>query len=146
MSEDKPHPITLDSLIFTKCLVESVPDYEPNGPISPSHPVNDITVNKVPGEVGGWVASMTSVCNANRGSDAPYHFDMQCMGIFHTDDTLTDEEAIRGVTITAHSVMYGAIRETVAWLTGRQVYGSMVLGLSVLRGSKEASKKSEQVE
>ena len=59
---------------------------------------------------------------------------------------LTEEEALRGVTITAHSVLYGAIRETVAWLTGRQVYGSLLLGLSVLRNKKQEAKVTELVD
>lgn len=146
MTEDKPHPISLDSLVFTRCLVEAVPDHEPSGAISPAHPVNSITVNKVPGEVGRWVASMSSICNSDMDRKIPYHFDMLCMGIFHADDTLTEEEALRGVTITAHSVLYGAIRETVAWLTGRQVYGSLLLGLSVLRNKKQEAKVTELVD
>jgi len=86
---------------------------------------------------------MTSIFNAEKDKAAPYHFDLQCMGIFHADGTLTEEEAMRGVTITAHNVLYGSIRECVAWLTGRQVYGSLILGLSVLRTSKKPSEEIE---
>ena len=141
MSEDTPHPIRLDSLVFTKCLIESVPEHEPKGPRLLAHPTNKITINKVPGEIGAWAASMSSIFNVERDNSYPYHFDMQCMGLFHADDTLSEEEALRGITITAHSVLYGAIRESVAWLTGRQVYGSLVLGLSVLRSKKQAEKQ-----
>ncbi|MFZ3160606.1 MAG: hypothetical protein WBI05_11840 [Rhodoferax sp.] len=34
---------------------------------------------------------------------------------------------------TAHNVLYGAIREAVSWLTARQPYGAVMLGLSVLQ-------------
>jgi hypothetical protein len=109
----------------------------------PIHPVNKITVSKVPGEVGGWVATLSSIFNVDKEKAAPYHFDMQCMGIFHADDSLTEAEALRGVTITANNVLYGAIRESVAWLTGRQPYGPLILGLSVLGSNKSASKEIE---
>jgi hypothetical protein len=58
---------------------------------------------------------------------------MECIGDFEADAGLSDEEAERGVLITANSVLYGAIREAVSWLTGRQAFGSITLGLSVLR-------------
>lgn len=144
MSDDAPHPITLDTLVFTKCLIESIAEHEPTGPRLVAQPTNNINVTKVPGDTGAWAATMSSIFNSERDKAAPYHFDMQCMGIFHANDTLSEVEAIRGVTITAHSVLYGAIRESVAWLTGRQVYGSLVLGLSVLRSIKPAVKESAQ--
>lgn len=40
-----------------------------------------------------------------------YFIDMECMAILTADDTLTPDEALRGVTITGHSVVYGAIRK-----------------------------------
>ncbi len=63
----------------------------------------------------------------------PYTIDMECIAVFTADDTLSEEEALRGVYITANSVLYGAIRESVAWITGRQPYGPLVLGLSVIQ-------------
>jgi hypothetical protein len=35
-------------------------------------------------------------------------------------------------------VVYGAIREAVLWLTGRQPYGPLSLGLSVLKPQEPA--------
>ena len=66
----------------------------------------------------------------------PYSIDIECVGIFVVDDTLVEDEAYRAVMITAHSVLYGAIRETVAWITGRHPYGPFVLGLSVIQPTK----------
>jgi hypothetical protein len=63
----------------------------------------------------------------------PYSIDMECVGIFNADDTLTANEKLNGVTLTAHNVLYGSIREAVAWLTARQPYGPVMLGLSVLQ-------------
>ncbi|MEN9419419.1 MAG: hypothetical protein RI988_3039 [Pseudomonadota bacterium] len=81
---------------------------------------------------------MRTVINPSMEKTAPYSVEMVCTAILHADDTLTEEDASRGILITAHSVLYGAIRETVAWLTGRQPYGPLVLGLSVLRPPAEA--------
>jgi hypothetical protein len=146
MSEETPHPITLASLVFTRCFIESVPEHEPEGKRPLAHPTNNIEVTKVPGDTGAWAASMSSIFNVERDKASPYHFDMRCMGIFHADGTLSEEEAARGVTITAHSVLYGAIRESVAWLSGRQVYGSLMLGLSVLQGKKSSSSRVEHAD
>ena len=66
---------------------------------------------------------------------------MECLGIFLADPKLTKEEAMRGVTITAHGVLYGAIREAVAWITGRQPFGPLILGLSVLKTSQQNAVK-----
>jgi hypothetical protein len=66
---------------------------------------------------------------------------MECVGMFIVDETLPPEEAVRGVTITAHSVLYGAIREAVSWITGRQPYGQLMLGLSVLRPKTQDEEK-----
>jgi hypothetical protein len=68
---------------------------------------------------------------------------MECVAFFNVDDTLNEEEAKRGVTITGNSVLYGAIRESVAWLTGRQPYGGLLLGLTVLKPAKVAVSQVE---
>lgn len=43
--------------------------------------------------------------------------------------------------ITAHSVLYGAIREAVSWITGRHPYGQISLGLSILSSPPEERTK-----
>lgn len=127
-----PHPISLGPVVFTKSLVQAVPDYEPAGEAQ-LHPENKLDVSKMPDKEGAYVATMTSVLNPGLDKTVPYYFEMHCMGILHADSSLKEDEALRGVMITAHSVLYGAIREAVAWLTGRQPHGPLVLGLSVLQ-------------
>lgn len=135
------HPISLDTVMFTKCMVTAVPGYTPpEGDMSPMPaPENNIQVRKDTDRGRGWYeATMRTVINPAMEKSAPYSVDVVCTAILHADDTLTEEDANRGIFITAHSVLYGAIRETVAWLTGRQPYGPLVLGLSVLRASAKA--------
>lgn len=73
---------------------------------------------------------MSSKYNINGDSAYPYIIDMECIGFFSVDSKLSKDEAMRGVMITAHGVLYGAIREAVAWITGRQPFGPLMLGLS----------------
>ncbi len=82
---------------------------------------------------------MRSVINQEASPDSPYSIDMECVAQLDTDGSLSAEEELQGVTINAHSVCYGAIRETVAWLTARQPFGPLLLGLSVLRPGPAAA-------
>jgi hypothetical protein len=139
------HPISLDTVMFTKCMVIAVPGYEPpEGDMSlVSGPENNIQVRKDTERGTGWYeATMRTVINPTMEKTAPYSVEMMCTALLHADDTLSDEEANRGIHITAHSVLYGAIRESVAWLTGRQPYGALVLGLSVLRPTAKAEESA----
>jgi hypothetical protein len=148
MTKPANHPITLETVVFTKSFVQAVPEHEPTNEVSAVsiQPENKISVTKVEGEVGAYATTMSSVFNAALDKSAPYYFEMECMAMLHADNTLSEDEALRGVTITAHQVLYGAIREAVAWATGRQPYGAIILGLSVLTpraASKDSSDSSE---
>lgn len=133
MTADAPHPIALEQVIFTRVTVAAIPGhaYQEDAPVA--SPENSLDVRKLDGEEGTYQAVMATLVNPDRDTGSPYYIDIECVAILRADATLTDEEAKRGVTITAHSVLFGAIRETVAWLTGRQPYGPLMLGLSVLR-------------
>lgn len=131
------HPIVLQTIVFTRCVVLAMPGHEPKDAQLKIEPDNNINVSQIPGQKGGWSATMRSTLNPAQDNTLPYSIDMECLAVLHADDTLTEAEAARGVTITAHSVLYGAIRETIAWLTGRQPYGTLMLGLSVLQTSKK---------
>jgi hypothetical protein len=131
------HPIVLQTILFTRCVVLAMPGHEPKDGQLTIEPDNKLNVSPVPEQKGTWSATMRSVLNAAQDNHLPYSIDMECMALLHADETLTETEAARGVTITAHSVLYGAIRETVAWLTGRQPYGPLMLGLSVLQTAKK---------
>lgn len=141
---DTKHPISLQGVVFTRSVVLAMREYQAGeGPLV-IEPDNKIKIEKVPDQVGVFSASMTMVLNPNKENSAPYSVEMECMALLRADDTLTEDEALRGVTITAHSVLYGAIREAVAWLTARQPYGPLMLGLSVLKSApqKPADAKS----
>lgn len=133
MTEQAPHPITLEKLFFTRSMVISVPGYTPNENAVSPVPTNHINVSKMEGTPGSYTVSMRTLLNPDMDKSTSYSIDMECLSILKADETLSEEEALRGVTITGHSVLFGAIREAVAWITGRQPYGPLMLGLSVLR-------------
>lgn len=132
--DNKPHPISLLEIYFTKSIVVSIPDY-PIGSDKEitARPVNNIEVSQIESEPGKYFSRMTSIFNAEKSADAPYYIEMECIGFFSADQSLAENEAKKGVSITAHSVLYGAIREAVLWITGRQPSGTFTYGLSILK-------------
>jgi preprotein translocase subunit SecB len=103
-------------------------------------PENALNMIPVEGQEGRYQVNMTSKFNIKGETAYPYIIDMECIGVFSADTKLSKEEAMRGVMITAHGVLYGAIREAVAWITGRQPFGQIMLGLSVLRPTQQERK------
>lgn len=136
MSTEKPYPIVLSEVLFTKACVVAIPGHEPSAESMTVSPENSITVSPDPERPHHFVATMRTLINKERSADGPYFIEMECIAVLSTDGTLAPEDEIRGVTINAHSVCYGAIRESVAWMTSRQPYGLLSLGLSVLRPQK----------
>jgi preprotein translocase subunit SecB len=136
------HPIRLEQVLFTRSVVIAVHDYQSGdaAQVNPA-PESSIDLTPVEGQEGRYQVSMSSKFNIKGESAYPYIIDMECIGVFFADTTLTKEEAVRGITITAHSVLYGAIREAVAWITGRQPFGQLMLGLSILRPTQQEQPK-----
>lgn len=135
MNADVKHPIVLEQLFFTRSSVIAIPEHLPAGTPLVDQPENILNVSKIDGSVGRYSASLRTLVNQAQSKLSPYVIDMECVAFFAADDTLNEDEAIRGVTITANSVLYGAIRESVAWLTARQPYGPILFGLSVLKSA-----------
>lgn len=127
--EPQSFPITLMRVFFTRSAIMAVPQHTPGAQFSIT-PENKIDVTRV-GEESHYVATMQTSFNQACDPSAPYVIDIECVGIFST--ALPMEEAVRGITITAHNVLYGAIREAVSWITGRHVYGTLTFGLSILK-------------
>ena len=142
--EQAPYPITLAQVYFVRSVVIAVPDHKPVEGAALPPPTNNIGVKKVEGEGRVFHAEMRTILNPEMDPSIPYSIDMLCLATLTVDDTLTDELALRGVAITAHNVLYGAIREAVAWITGRQPYGQYLLGLSVLHPQPPASPQQEE--
>ena len=132
--ETTAFPIRLDQVFFTRSIVVAIPNHEPSKDAPLAAADNNINVIEIGPDSGQFQVSMTCKMNAEGDSAYPYVIDMECVGVFSADKSLSKEDALRGVTITSHSVLYGAIREAVAWITSRQPHGQVMLGLSVLQG------------
>ena len=131
--ETVSHPVTLERYFFTRSVVVTVDSHKRGEGVLLIGPENKIDLAAIEDNPGHYQVTMRSTFNNNGDPSAPYTIDMQCVGFFIADSSLSPEDAPRVVRITAHNVLYGAIREAVAWITGRQPFGTLVLGLSVLQ-------------
>lgn len=142
-----PFPLQLERVVFTRFVVAAIPEHDPpeSGHSLVDLPQNKVDVGKDPEQPRTYVVTMRTLVNPTKSKVDPYFIDVECLAVFVADEKLSEEEARRGVLITGHNVAYGAIREAVAWMTGRQPYGSLILGLSVLTPKPRANAESAQV-
>jgi len=134
MSATNQFPFALLQVLFTRSVVIAVPEYTPDPNLTPMAPENEVNVRLEENNKRRAVASMRTRFNPDSLADAPYSIDMECIAIFEIiEEDMQEDEVLRGLTITGHNVLYGAIREAVAWITSRQANGSLMLGLSLLR-------------
>ena len=135
-------PITLASVYFTKSIVIAIPNHQRiDGTGLQYAPINNISVEKLGEEERSFVVTFTTKLNIENDPSDPYHIDMECIGIFNIAKDANIEEATNGLVVVAHNVLYGAIRESVLWITGRQPHGPLNLGLSILNPTPNATKK-----
>ncbi|NOT15346.1 MAG: hypothetical protein HOP21_07190 [Methylotenera sp.] len=130
-------PVDLVHVYFTHTNIDSVPTYvadESN--MSQLVPENKINVQRVEGSDNNYAVVMQTLLNPEKEATGPYRIDIECVAILRINSELSPEEALKAATITGHSVVYGAIRESVLWLTGRHAHGPLTLGLSVLSSKK----------
>ncbi|MGK9450765.1 hypothetical protein ACSSZE_05775 [Acidithiobacillus caldus] len=135
-------PIRLQQVFFTRQVVIAVPGYtapEKEDEAKVVVPQNSLSTLPVPDRERTHAVIMKTVINPDQDASFPYSIDMECHAIFIGKEDATDEEIRRAVTITGHSVVYGAIREAVYWMTGRQPYGPMALGLSILQPAVQSN-------
>ncbi len=140
------YPITLEQIVFTRSIVVAVPGHNPEQITIAPPPANSIGINKLDEAGRKFQVSMQCLMNQEGNTAYPYTIDMECHAILSVDDTLSEEDAHRGAMINGHSVCYGAIREAVAWISGRQIYGQLMLGLSVLAGKPPDAESAGAVE
>lgn len=133
-------PVDLIHVYFTRTNVEAIPTYVADeGGMAQLAPENKINVQRVEDSDNNYVVVMQALLNPYKEATGPYMVDIECVALLYVDPALSAEEALKAATITGHSVAYGAIRESVLWITGRHPHGPLTLGLSVL-----ASKKPEE--
>jgi hypothetical protein len=133
MAENVTFPLRLQTVTFTKLNFEVMFDFDPEKhPEMEVRPINNVGVQEAPDQRNYLLAQMNTLINPEKTAEEPYHIEAICLAVFEYPPNMPLEEAKRAVLITGHNVCYGAIRETVSWLTGRLPYGPVQLGLSVL--------------
>lgn len=128
-------PFQLERVLFVRCIVVAIAEFnEATAAADLLQPTNEINVQRDTDKPLHFLCSMRTTINPEKSAQHPYFIDMECVcGLEQMDQGMSDATAHRGATITAHSVLYGAIRETIAWLTARQPWGTFPLGLSMLQ-------------
>jgi len=131
------YSVSLKHIYFTRSIVISNPNHTPkgNGEIS-LQPINHVNVEKHPEINNEYVVTMKMLFNQENDPISGYSIDMECVALFSVN--LEEQEALRAVTVIGHNVTYGAIRESVLWITGRHPFGPLSLGLSILNNTKES--------
>jgi len=131
---DSEFPIQLERVVFTRSVVVSIQGHRPSdGEMALAGPENKVDVAAIEGDKNAFMATMSTKMNLEGSLEFPYTIDMECIGFFRVIDDKDEQAKTTGLVMVAHSVLFGAIREAVSWLTARQAYGQISLGLSVLR-------------
>lgn len=128
------NPLQIQHILFTKSHVYAIPGHTVPEKIvrSDQGPTNTLNIE----EIGNneYSVTITSSFNLEQDPKEPYLIDVMCIGIFKViDKNATPEQISKALNITGHSVVYGAIRENVMFITSRSVYGPFMLGLSILQ-------------
>lgn len=144
MANNAIFPIELKQVIFTKINIFSIPEHVPKAELRKTEtPLNNsLNIEVINQELKEYAVSMTSEFNLSMDPTEPYAIDISCMGIFSAiDPNISEEELMKVLTVTGHSVVYGAIRETVSWITSRSIYGAFTFGISVLKPQPNLDEK-----
>ena len=126
-------PVELKQVYFTRSIVVALSNYVLKDIVTINFPpVNTVNVQYIEGSDNDYVFVMQTLLNEDKNPLDPYMIDMECVAQLHINNELSKDEAMKAATITGHSVVYGAIREAVSWITGRHPFGPVSLGLSIL--------------
>lgn len=135
-------PLLLERVFFTRSVIIATPGHKPKGAMVLKHtPENFINIERDATTPDRYLASMTTKFNMDADPEDPYTIDMECIASFKVDPSISDEEIQKHLAFTSHSVLYGAIRESVLWITGRLAWGPITLGLSVIQPAPQQKTK-----
>ena len=87
------HPVTLERYFFTRSVVVTVDSHRPGEGVLSIGPENKIDLAALEDNPGHYQVTMRSTFNSNGDPSAPYTIDMQCVGLFVADSSLSPEDA-----------------------------------------------------
>lgn len=133
-----PLQVSIVRYFFTKFCVVSNPDHAQNGIGFVNDPIeSSLDVQQT--EKGGniYIAQQRIKLDATNNPSLPYSLDVECIGIFKVEPALEEKQRVPMIMTLAHNVLYPSIREAVLIATGRQPWGPLSIGVSILQGSSE---------
>lgn len=139
------NPLQIQHILFTKSHIYAIPGHSvpENVTRSDRGPTNTLNIEKIGDDE--YSVTMNSSFNLEQDISEPYLIDVMCIGIFKViDKNVTPDQINKALNITGHSVVYGAIRENVMFITSRCVYGAFMLGLSILQPPKQSDDTEEK--
>jgi len=125
-------PFVLEQVFFTKNVVIALQGHDP-ATSKIGVPVNAINASKIADSPGLYQVVMQSSLNLERDLSCPYMVDMEVVAMMRMVGDLDEGKSSAAVMQLGHTVCYGAIRESLAWITGRHPYGPLLLGFSLLQ-------------
>lgn len=140
------YPIELQSVTFTNTSILAIPTHTPSVELKKTNRevINNISLELLNQETHEWAVSMTSQFNKEGSPEEPYMIDMAAIGTFKVLNLdLPEDELMKALTITGHSIVYGAIRESVLWITSRSIFGPFTLGISLLKPQSKAPEEQK---
>lgn len=140
-------PFDLIKYFFTKLHIESVPKHSIEDSLEQVDilPTNDVSVLAVPEKKDVYMVQMKCVYNPERLAEAPYFMDIEAVAFFQVKEKVEEAELRKGILIVGHQILYGAIREAVAFNTSRQAFDQFTLGISMLDIKKKPTEKPESI-
>ena len=131
--------MSLDDLVlephtFTHVRVMALAKFDPsvaqtsNGDIA-----SQLTVKGSTSEANQYIAQLRVQFNTDGDSRYPYAVDISCMTTVKVKIPKSEAEDREIVAITAHQMLFPAIREMAAMITARQPWGQMTLGFSQMK-------------
>lgn len=132
----------LKEVFFLKTCVEAIQkhkrsDFEPTN-IQPVYDAYAFKLDDESDDSQRFAVVATMIFNEDFDSAAPYHMEFECMAFFEADSGLGEVKDLGILYELASPVLTGAIREMVATLTSRHLYGSFILGLEKLKKPADA--------
>lgn len=148
----KPSPLQLKQLLYTRLTVEPIGQYL-NVETAPAYEfdfegvnftgsVNTALADGQNDDPRDYVVDLRISFPGEVGKQTPYRVDAGVIGFFQISDLIKKSEREDIVTVNGASLLYSAMREIVASITSRSVFGIMTLPTMNFQDHRSTNKTS----
>lgn len=120
----KPAKFTLEHLFYPELSTKANQDFTPGDETSPTEPTLKFYLSRT-GE-NSFNLGLRLGLSAEVPSDK-YSIEAFAVGVFLTDETLQEEQQVKLIAQSGPNLVYAALRDMVATLTGRGPWGEYYL-------------------